>query len=296
MANDFNLTAPRCLIGLWSEERELLSENYVARVTGKADKVDTFERVMPRCRQGKGRWVSSAAQAGIDVMAPAHAPAPPPRAVLLERSVEAEAAAYVASLAPAPEAYERKSMASLQFTAPADDAISLSQSIASARAASRHVGEAPLHARAPACSPSPSADVISRLPSSLQSRESQLILAPVASRIVARLSAAGLGLVHIASMARDLNPTACEEAKRNAARLIPPGKADIPTGSDVVLARCIRDAARAVCPALADSDIEAAIRACQPRRVASRAADDVSEMWVSLSVFEALEGLATTLP
>ena len=289
-AADFNLTAPRCLIGLWIEERCLQSENYVARVSGKADGVDTFERVMPRCRQGKGRWVSTTAQAGVDITAPHAAPAPPPRSTLRARTIEAEAIAYVASLAQAPENFVHTSMSSVQFAPPPPDAAALSPAIAAARAAAR----AEPHTAPPATAPAPTISALARLPLSLQSRDAQIALAPVISRLVNRLSAIGASLSELAATARSLNPAALTKESLSVATLIPPMKIEAPpAGDDIVLARTLRDAAHLFPRAqLANADIETIARACAPpKKGVVRATDDVQQLWVCLTTFEALEGL-----
>lgn len=294
-ASDFNTTAPRCLIGLWSEERCLLSENYVARVSGKSDKVDTFERVLPRCRQGVGRWVSTTAQAGVDISAPRHPPLLPPRAAALARAIEAEAAAYIASLEPAPEVYDHRSYASSQFCEPPSDAAGVAPAMAAARAAARHPSGVEPHDADLAkftAAPSPSRCALSRLPLHLQSRETQLTLAPVIKRIVGRLAAAGSSMADLAANARAFNPAALAHEARSAACIIPPAKVEkSPAGDDIVLARALREAARAMNAALADADIEQAARVCAPARGVIKAKDDIHLLWVSLTTLEALEGL-----
>jgi len=292
MASDFNVTAPRCLIGLWIEERCLLSENYVARVSGKADGVDTFERVMPRCRQGKGRWVSTTAQAGVDITAPHAAPAPPPRATLRARTIEAEAIAYVASLTQPPENFVHTSMSSVQFAPPPADAAAMSPALAAARAAAR----AEPHNAPPATAPAPTSSALARLPLSLQSRDAQIALAPVVSRLVNRLASIGSSMTELAATARSLNPAALAKESLSVATLIPPVKSEAPpvgAGDDIVLARTLRDAAHLFQHAkLANADIETVARACAPhKKGVVRATDDVQQLWVCLKSFEALEGI-----
>jgi hypothetical protein len=118
-----------------------------------AKKVDTFERVMPRCRTAKGVYVTQTAEAAACVLAPSHAPPGAPRVALRERAFAEAAAAEVEAAAPksvllaarpgmrpppfcaAAEEFEIGSMNTM--TAPPADATLCAQNAVKARAARR---------------------------------------------------------------------------------------------------------------------------------------------------------------
>ena len=118
-----------------------------------AKKVDTFERVMPRCRTAKGVYVTQTAETAASVLAPSHAPPGAPRLALRERAFAEAAAAEVEAAAPksvltaahpgarpppfcaAAEDFEVGSMNAM--TAPPPDATLCAQNAVKARAARR---------------------------------------------------------------------------------------------------------------------------------------------------------------
>lgn len=102
--------------------------------------MDTFERVMPRCRASKTMvGATSVAQRTMqDVLQPSTAPTAPPRGAATAAAIAAAAEDHVQSLfvvRPAPP--ERATETAERFAAPPPDALLIAQGLAASRAGAR---------------------------------------------------------------------------------------------------------------------------------------------------------------
>lgn len=122
ISNDFNLESARCLIGNWQNDRMLIQDGYKARVMGaEVKRLDSFERVMPRCRQARGQYESMNKTAQLDVTKPKSIPAPGPRGLAQAAELELEATRFVSETTrPRTEAPEYLTQTARVFTKPAD--------------------------------------------------------------------------------------------------------------------------------------------------------------------------------
>jgi hypothetical protein len=97
----YNFTKPgAALLGHWTEERVLKEDGLAVRVTAGKGAVDSFERVMPRCRTSSSAasWSSVSTQAQACVLQPSQAPSAPPRGAAAAAAIAREAEAYVQGL------------------------------------------------------------------------------------------------------------------------------------------------------------------------------------------------------